>query len=85
MVHGIVTDGGRPRTSSLDGRDGYDARQRRLVAARIEAGCRTASAGAVATGCDYDVETEPSTSSDADQWLADVFRAEMVRLGDPVG
>jgi metal-dependent amidase/aminoacylase/carboxypeptidase family protein len=44
--------------------------------------------GAIATGCDYDVsETEPSyLELTPDQWLADVFRAEMVRLGrTPVG
>ena len=40
-------------------------------------------AGAVATGCDYQVsETEPAYLELApDQWLADVFRSEMVRLG----
>src|SRR6185312_12199757 len=45
-------------------------------------------AGAVATGCDYRVrETEPPYDELApDQWLADTFRAEMVRLGrSPVG
>ena len=40
-------------------------------------------AGAVATGCDYRVEeTEPPYDElTPDKWLADTFRAEMVRLG----
>ena len=40
-------------------------------------------AGAVATGCDYKVEeTEPPYHElTPDKWLADTFRAEMVRLG----
>ena len=40
-------------------------------------------AGAVATGCDYEVEeTEPPYDELApDKWLAEAFRAEMVRLG----
>jgi len=42
-------------------------------------------AGAVATGCEYRVRaTEPPYDELApDQWLADTFRAEMVRLGGP--
>ena len=44
-------------------------------------------AGAVATGCDYQVaETEPPYDELApDTWLADTFRAEMVRLGRTPG
>ena len=45
-------------------------------------------AGAVATGCDHQVDdTEPAyLELTPDQWLADVFRAEMVRVGrTPVG
>ncbi len=40
-------------------------------------------AGAVATGCDYEIEqTEPPYDELApDTWLADVFRDEMTRLG----
>ena len=44
-------------------------------------------AGAVATGCEYQVtETEPPYDElRPDTWLADTFRAEMLRLGrDPV-
>ena len=40
-------------------------------------------AGAIATGCDYQVdETEPPYDElTPDKWLADTFRAEMMRLG----
>ena len=91
MVHGIVTDGGQA-TNVIPGRAemeytmrANDAWSLRELEGRMS-DCFLA--GAVATGCDYDVsETEPSyLELTPDQWLADVFRAEMVRLGrTPVG
>ena len=62
-----------------------DAGSLRELEARM---CATASlAGALATGCEYEVdETAPAYDElTPDQWLADVFRAEMERLGrEPV-
>ena len=90
MVHGIVTDGGQA-TNIIPGRAemqytmrANDAASLRQLEERI-ADCFLA--GAVATGCDYHVEeTEPPYHElTPDKWLADTFRAEMVRLGrDPV-
>ena len=86
MVHGIVTDGGQA-TNIIPGRADMqytmranDAASLRELEARI-ADCFLA--GAVATGCDYQVEeTEPPYAElTPDKWLADTFRAEMVRLG----
>jgi amidohydrolase len=86
MVHGIVTDGGQA-TNIIPGRAGMqyttranDAASLRQLEDRI-ADCFLA--GAVATGCDYKVEeTEPPYHElTPDKWLADTFRAEMVRLG----
>jgi amidohydrolase len=86
MVHGIVTDGGQA-TNVIPGRAemhytmrANDASSLRQLEDRI-ADCFLA--GAVATGCDYQVEeTEPPYAElTPDKWLADTFRAEMVRLG----
>jgi amidohydrolase len=86
MVHGIVTDGGQA-TNVIPGRADMqytmranDAASLRQLEDRI-ADCFLA--GAVATGCDYRVEeTEPPYAElTPDKWLADTFRAEMVRLG----
>src|SRR5215208_3183534 len=86
MVHGIVTDGGQA-TNIIPGRAemqyttrATDAASLRQLEDRI-ADCFLA--GAVATGCDYKVEeTEPPYHElTPDKWLADTFRAEMVRLG----
>jgi amidohydrolase len=86
MVHGIVTDGGQA-TNVIPGRAemhytmrANDAASLRQLEDRV-ADCFLA--GAVATGCDYNVEeTEPPYHElTPDKWLADTFRAEMVRLG----
>jgi amidohydrolase len=86
MVHGIVTDGGQA-TNVIPARAEMEYTMRANDAASLrELEGRMADcflAGAVATGCEYGVrETEPSYDELApDQWLADTFRAEMVRLG----
>ena len=86
MVHGIVTNGGQatnviPAHAEMQYtmRAG-DAASLRELEDRVS-GCFIA--GAVATGCEYAVrETEPAYHElTPDKWLADVFRAEMVRLG----
>jgi amidohydrolase len=91
MAHGIVTDGGQA-TNVIPARTvlrytmrANDAASLRHLEGRM-ADCFLA--GAVATGCDYDVEqTEPPYDELApDKWLADVFRGEMIRLGrTPIG
>lgn len=91
MVHGIVTEGGQAtnvipaHTEMHYTMRANDSESLRQLEARM-ADCFLA--GAVATGCDHDVEeTEPPyLELTPDQWLADTFRAEMVRLGrTPVG
>jgi amidohydrolase len=86
MVHGIVTNGGQA-TNIIPGwadmqytMRANDAASLRELEGRI-ADCFLA--GAVATGCDYQVdESEPPYDElNPDKWLADTFRAEMVRLG----
>jgi amidohydrolase len=86
MVHGIVTDGGQA-TNVIPGHAemhytmrANDGGSLRELEGRMS-DCFLA--GAVATGCDYQVsETEPAyLQLTPDQWLADVFRAEMERLG----
>src|SRR5882757_2023526 len=86
MVHGIVTNGGRatnviPAHAAME----YTMRANDAWSLRELEGRMSDCflAGAVATGCDYQVsETEPSyLELTPDQWLADVFRAEMVRMG----
>jgi amidohydrolase len=86
MAHGIVTDGGQA-TNVIPARTvlRYTMRANDRASLRHLEG-RMADcflAGAVATGCDYEIETtEPPYDELApDIWLADVFRAEMVRLG----
>ena len=86
MAHGIVTDGGQA-TNIIPAHTvlrytmrAYDAASLRHLEDRV-ADCFLS--GAVATGCDYEVEeTEPPYDELApDKWLADVFRGEMTRLG----
>jgi amidohydrolase len=91
MVHGIVTDGGQA-TNVIPARTEMEYTMRANDSASLrELEGRMSDcflAGAVATGCDHHVrETEPAYHElTPDQWLADVFRAEMVRLGrSPVG
>ena len=91
MAHGIVTDGGQA-TNVIPAHTVLRYTMRATDAASLRhledkmADCFLA--GAVATGCDYEVEeTEPPYDELApDKWLAEVFRAEMVRLGrTPIG
>lgn len=91
MAHGIVTEGGQaanviPARAVLQYiMRATDAASLRHLEDRM-ADCFLA--GAVATGCEYEVrETEPPYDElTPDKWLADVFRAEMVRLGrEPIG
>lgn len=91
MMHGIVTDGGQAtnvipaRTEMRYTMRANDSGSLRELEGRMS-DCFLA--GAVATGCDHHVEaTEPPyLELTPDQWLADVFRAEMIRLGrSPVG
>jgi amidohydrolase len=86
QVHGIVTDGGQaanviPGHTTLQ----YTMRGTEPSSlAELEAKVGDCFlAGAVATGCDYRVEnTEPTYESlKPDPWLADTFRAEMMRVG----
>ena len=91
MAHGIVTDGGQA-TNVIPGRAqleytmrANDAASLRSLEARM-ADCFRA--GAVATGCEHEVaNTEPAYHElTPDIWLAETFRAEMVRMGrTPVG
>jgi amidohydrolase len=91
MMHGIVTDGGQA-TNVIPARAemhytmrANDSGSLRELEARMS-DCFLA--GAVATGCGHEVTaTEPSyLELTPDQWLADVFRAQMLRVGrSPVG
>jgi amidohydrolase len=86
LVHGIVTDGGQA-TNIIPAHAEMQYTMRANDAASLrELEERMAAcfiAGAVATGCEYQVtETEPAYHELCpDKWLADTFRAEMVRLG----
>lgn len=91
MAHGIVTDGGQAtnvvpaRTEMHYTMRANDAGSLRELEGRMS-DCFLA--GAVATGCGHRVdETEPAyLELTPDQWLADAFRAEMLRVGrTPVG
>jgi amidohydrolase len=91
MMHGIITDGGQAtnvipaRTEMHYTMRANDSGSLRELEGRMS-DCFLA--GAVATGCGHQVEaTEPSyLELTPDQWLADVFRAEMIRFGRaPVG
>ena len=86
MAHGIVTDGGQA-TNVIPARSALRYTMRANDAASLRhledrmADCFLA--GSIATGCDYRVEeTEPPYDElTPDKWLADTFRAEMIRLG----
>jgi amidohydrolase len=91
MAHGIVVDGGQA-TNVIPARTVLRYTMRATDAASLRhledrmADCFLS--GAVATGCDYEVEeTEPPYDELApDRWLAEVFRGEMTRLGrEPIG
>ncbi|MGV0795081.1 M20 family metallopeptidase [Mycolicibacterium sp. XJ1819] len=86
MMHGIVTDGGQA-TNVIPARAEMQYTMRAGDTASLrELEQRMADcflAGAVATGCGYEVaETEPAYRElTPDAWLVETFRAEMVRLG----
>jgi amidohydrolase len=90
LVHGIVTDGGQavnviPGRATLQyAMRAVEADSLRELEGRMYA---CFAAGALATGCEYDIDN-PAPAYDEltpDQWLADVFREEMRRLGrEPV-
>ena len=86
MMHGIVTNAGSaPNVIPARAELRYTMRATEAISLR-ELEDRVGDcflAGALATGCDYEVsETEPMYAELApDAWLADVFRAEMQRLG----
>lgn len=91
MAHGIVTNGGQAtnvipaRTEMEYTMRANDSGSLRELEARMS-DCFLA--GAVATGCGHEVRpTEPAyLELTPDQWLADTFRAEMLRLDrSPVG
>ncbi len=91
MVHGIVTHGGQA-TNIIPGRTEMHYTMRATDAAGLASlesrmdDCFRA--GALAAGCEYEVaETEPPyLELSPDAWLAEVFRAEMERVGrSPVG
>jgi amidohydrolase len=86
QLHGIITDGGQA-ANIIPGHTALQYTMRvtepsSLAELEAKAGdCFLA--GAVATGCDYTIEhTEPTYESlQPDPWLANTFRAEMMRLG----
>ena len=91
MAHGIVTVGGQAtnvipaRTEMHYTMRANDAASLRELEGRMS-DCFLA--GAVATGCGHEVrQAEPAyLELTPDQWLAEFFRAEMVRVGrTPVG
>ena len=91
LVHGIVTDGGQavnviPGHATLQyAMRAVESDSLKQLEGRMYA---CFAAGALATGCEYDIEN-PAPAYDEltpDEWLADIFREEMRRLGrDPVG
>ncbi|UXA08166.1 M20 family metallopeptidase [Mycobacterium sp. SMC-2] len=91
LVHGIVTDGGQA-VNVIPGHATLQYAMRALESDSLKQleGRMYAcfAAGALATGCEYDIEN-PAPAYDEltpDQWLADIFREEMRRLGrDPLG
>jgi amidohydrolase len=86
QVHGIVTDGGQA-ANIIPGHTELQFTMRATEAsslADLEPRVRDCFlAGAVATGCDYNVDyTEPMYDAlNPDPWLAETVRAEMTRLG----
>lgn len=90
MVHGIVTDGGQavnviPGHATLRyAMRAVESDSLRELRGRIFA---CFAAGALATGCDYEIDDAAPAYAELkpDQWLADMCREEMRRLGrEPV-
>jgi amidohydrolase len=86
MVHGIVTDGGQA-TNIIPARAEIQYTMRANDAGSLRELEQRMSdcflAGAVATGCGHEItETEPAYHElTPDRWLAETFRAEMLRYG----
>ena len=86
QVHGIVTDGGQA-ANIIPGRTELRYTMRATEAsslAELEAKVGDCFlAGAVATGCDYNVkQLEPTYDAlKSDSWLADTIRGEIIRMG----
>jgi amidohydrolase len=90
LVHGIVTNGGQ----AVNVIPGHAALQYAMRAVESDSlreleGRMFAcfAAGALAAGCEYEINTPAPAYAELkpDQWLADVFREEMRRLGrEPV-
>ena len=86
MAHGIVVDGGRA-ANVIPGKSVLQYTMRATDAPSLrhleERMGNCFLAGSIATGCEYEVDqTEPPYDElTPDKWLADVFRAEMFRLG----
>ncbi|MBV9353560.1 MAG: M20 family metallopeptidase [Mycobacterium sp.] len=86
QVHGIVTDGGQAvnvipgRASLLYAMRALESDSLRDLEGRMFS---CFAAGALATGCEYDIDdcAPPYAELKPDQWLADVCREEMRRLG----
>jgi amidohydrolase len=86
LVHGIVTNGGQ----AVNVIPGHAALQYAMRAVESDSlreleGRMFAcfAAGALAAGCEYEINTPAPAYAELkpDQWLADVFREEMRRLG----
>lgn len=91
MAHGIVTDGGQA-TNVIPGRARLEytmrANDRESLRGLERRMADCFLAGAIATGCEHAVaETEPPYFElTPDDWLAETFRDELVRVGrTPVG
>jgi amidohydrolase len=90
LVHGIVTNGGQavnviPGHATLQ----YAMRALESDSLRELEGrmCACFAAGALAAGCEYEINTPAPAYAELrpDQWLADICRQEMRRLGrEPV-
>jgi amidohydrolase len=90
MMHGMVTNGGQavnviPGHATLQyAMRAIESESLRDLEGRVYA---CFAAGALAAGCEYEITTPapPYAELKPDQWLADVFREEMRRLGrEPV-
>lgn len=86
LVHGIVTDGGQA-VNVIPGRASVEYAMRALESDSLREleGRMFAcfAAGALATGCEYQIEqpSPPYAQLNSDEWLSEVCRGEMNRLG----
>jgi amidohydrolase len=86
QVHGIVTEGGRA-SNVIPGRATMRYAMRAIDKASLQ-GLQSRifdcfQAGALATGCEYRIDGHGPAYDElrCDEWLANVFREEMTRLG----